>query len=104
MKKILTILLLSVFLLSCEKKSEEKIINKTASSNDKYYSKVNGKSGEELKKTLNKIITENHQKLTYKKAYDALEFTDEDPNNSENIILFYTGRSQPKKLRSQFDY
>jgi serine protease len=104
MKKILSILLLSLFLLSCEKKSEEKVINKIASTNDKYYTKVNGKTGEELKKTLNDIITENHKKLTYKKAYNALEFTDEDPNNPENIILFYTGRSQAKKLRSQFDY
>lgn len=101
MKKILTIFLVSILLLSCEKEIKQK--EKIASTKDKYYSRANGKGGDELKSALNDIITENHKKLTYKKAYDALEFTDEDPENSKNIILFYTGRSQSKKLRSQFN-
>lgn len=103
MKKISIILLLLIFLLGCEKEVEQKKVSKVAITNDKYYSKVNGKDGDELKRILNKIITKNHKKLTYKKAYSALEITDRDPKDPENIILFYTGRSQAKKLRSQFD-
>jgi serine protease len=103
MKKILIILLLSMFWISCEKEEKQKDLTKVISTKDQYYKEADGKGGADLKKALNQIITANHKKLTYKEAYNALEYTDEDPNNHENIILFYTGRSQPKKIRSQFD-
>ena len=97
MKKILIILLLSMFWISCEKEEKQKDLTKVISTKDQYYKEANGKGGADLKKALNQIITANHKKLTYKEVYNALEYTDEDPNNNENIILFYTGRSQPKK-------
>jgi endonuclease I len=60
-----------------------------------YYSPAIGKTGESLKGTLNDIIA-NHTKLSYDEVWDALRYTDEDPNNTNNVILLYTGRSQSK--------
>ncbi len=36
------------------------------------------------------------QKLSYDQVWDALKDTDQDPGNSNNVILLYTGRSQSK--------
>ena len=36
------------------------------------------------------------QKLSYDQVWDALKDTDQDPANSSNVILLYTGRSQSK--------
>ncbi|WP_304518695.1 endonuclease I family protein [Clostridium sp. CM028] len=58
-----------------------------------YYASAIGKTGISLKSTLNDII-DNHTKLSYKQVWDALRNTDEDPNNANNVILLYTGRSQ----------
>lgn len=63
--------------------------------NDVYYKDVKGKSGEELKRTLNQIISKQDN-ISYGEAYSALEQTDQDPNNQGNVILFYTGRSESK--------
>ena len=61
-----------------------------------YYDGTEGLSGESLKFVLNNII-DNHDELSYDDLRDfVLENTDEDPNNSNNLILFYTGRSQNK--------
>lgn len=103
MKKRLGVFLFIIFLLGCSKEEKVTSPKKTVSTTNHYYIRANGKEGDSLKKALNIIISEDHKKLTYKKAYNALEYTDEDPDNTENIILFYTGRSQNKKLRSQFD-
>lgn len=96
------LILSSLLLLSCEKEMGQES-DKVASSKMEYYQDANGKTRDELKTALNKIVTENHYKLTYQKAYNDLEVTDEDPDNSDNIILFYTERSHSKKVRSQFD-
>ncbi|WCM63943.1 endonuclease [Paenibacillus polymyxa] len=60
-----------------------------------YYKNAVGKSGPELKKTLHKIISKQ-TKLGYDDVWEALYDTDQDPNNKNNVILFYTGRSQSK--------
>ena len=59
-----------------------------------YYNGTNGKSGDELKEQLNDIIAD-HEELSYKKCWTALSILDQDPNNSENIIGFYSRFSIP---------
>ncbi|NUT52528.1 MAG: ribonuclease [Saccharothrix sp.] len=64
---------------------------------DTYYRNALGKSGTSLKTALNTIIRTN-TKLSYDQVWEALKVTDQDPNNSANVILLYTGRSQSKTL------
>jgi len=73
---------------------------------DGYYSGTEGKYGEDLKKTLHRIIR-GHTRRTYDAVWNAIEQADEDPQNSNNVILLYTGRSQEKAYRdrgSAWDY
>lgn len=60
-----------------------------------YYQAAAGKTGSDLKLALHNII-KVQTKLTYAQVTEALKKTDEDPNNSNNVILLYTGRSQAK--------
>ncbi len=61
-----------------------------------YYDNAQGLTGEELKNALHNII-DNHTEYSYNNLRDfILKNTDEDPNNSNNVILLYTGRSQAK--------
>ncbi|WP_254871256.1 endonuclease [Bacillus sp. Marseille-Q1617] len=60
-----------------------------------YYRQAEGKTGQELKRTLHDIIDDHHE-LTYSAVWEALRNTDEDPSDSTRVILFYTGRSQSK--------
>lgn len=62
---------------------------------DDYYASAYGKHGNDLKTALNEIV-DDHEALTYKAVWDALKETDEDPDNPDNVILLYTGRSEPK--------
>ena len=63
---------------------------------DGYYDDAEGLSGDELKAALHNII-KGHVEYSYNDLRDfLLRETDEDPNNSNNVILFYTGRSQDK--------
>ncbi|WP_069203032.1 chitobiase/beta-hexosaminidase C-terminal domain-containing protein [Bacillus testis] len=62
---------------------------------DGYYANADGKTGEELKTALHNII-KGHTQLTYDEVKYALRDTDEDPNNPDNVLLLYTGRSQAK--------
>ncbi|MCX4734093.1 endonuclease I family protein [Streptomyces sp. NBC_01363] len=62
---------------------------------DTYYQDALGKTGTQLKSALHAIIS-NQTKLSYSQVWDALKVTDEDPANSSNVILLYTGRSQSK--------
>jgi endonuclease I len=61
-----------------------------------YYNSVNGLSGEELKTALHNII-DDHITFPYTATgtdvWDILKETDRDPDNSLNVILFYTGWS-----------
>ncbi|MEA3504118.1 MAG: endonuclease [Bacteroidota bacterium] len=61
-----------------------------------YYDGTESLTGESLKSALHNII-DDHQEYSYNNLRDfILRETDEDPNNSNNVILLYTGRSQPK--------
>ncbi|QKW06371.1 endonuclease [Streptomyces sp. NA04227] len=62
---------------------------------DTYYEGAIGKTGQELKSALHGIISEQ-SKLSYDQVWDALKATDEDPQNSSNVILLYSGASQSK--------
>ncbi len=62
-----------------------------------YYKNAIGKSGTALRTSLNQIIRTN-TKLNYDQVWDALKLTDQDPNNSANVILLYSGTSRSKSL------
>ena len=66
-----------------------------------YYSNAIGQTGNNLKSALNGIIKTGHTKLSYTPGvWDALGFTDEDPNNSSNVLLIYKGTSINKATRA----
>ncbi|MEV6417073.1 endonuclease [Kribbella sp. NPDC051718] len=60
-----------------------------------YYAAASGKTGAALKSALHTIIS-SQTKLTYDQVWNALKDTDQDPANSNNVILLYSGRSQAK--------
>ncbi|WP_315979785.1 endonuclease [Aliamphritea spongicola] len=67
---------------------------------DTYYSSITNQQGTELKSALNKIIR-GHTRFSYKCTWTILKEADEDPNNSNNVIGFYTQRSIPKVNQDQ---
>ncbi|MEV5520943.1 endonuclease [Streptomyces pseudogriseolus] len=62
---------------------------------DGYYDGAEGKTGDALKSALNSIVSDQ-TKLSYSAVWDALKDTDEDPSNSGNVILLYSGVSRSK--------
>ncbi|WP_424955136.1 endonuclease [Jeotgalibacillus salarius] len=60
-----------------------------------YYADAEGQSGVALKQALHNII-DDHNEISYANAWDALRNTDEDPNNPNNVLLLYTGKSISK--------
>lgn len=60
-----------------------------------YYAGAEGKRGEDLKQALNNII-KGHVQLTYSEVWEALKMADEDPQNHDNVIGFYSKQSLPK--------
>lgn len=60
-----------------------------------YYESASGLTGIDLKKALNNII-DNHKTFSYSAIKDIMKKTDEDPDNSSNVILMYTGLSVSK--------
>lgn len=66
---------------------------------DGYYDGIDGLTGDALKMVLNDIITD-HEEYPYTDTttdvWDMLRAADEDPDNPDNVILFYTGISWPK--------
>ncbi|MBB1322597.1 endonuclease [Shewanella sp. SR43-8] len=64
-----------------------------------YYAAAIGQSGAALKASLNQII-KGHTRFSYSQVWDGLGYADEDPANSNNVILLYTGRSEPKTNRA----
>ena len=68
-----------------------------------YYDAANGLTGTFLHAALHEIIND-HTKFPYSSSntdvWDILKITDEDPSNSSNVILLYTGRSQDKDENS----
>lgn len=87
---------------SCIFTTCEEIVN-VKSRNDyvesTYYAKANAAIGEELaafKQSLHEDIKADHTQLTYNQVWTALINTDQDPDNADNVILLYTGKSIPK--------
>lgn len=70
---------------------------------DGYYNNAAGLNGSELKSALHAIVS-NHIQYPYTSSstdvWDILKASDEDPDNSDNVILLYTGRSQAKTENS----
>ncbi len=62
---------------------------------DTYYRDALGKTGPALKSALHTIIGKQ-TKVSYSQVWDALKTTDQDPANSANVILLYTGASRSK--------
>jgi endonuclease I len=60
-----------------------------------YYANAIGKTGPALKSALHTIIS-SQTKLTYDQVWTALQDTDQDPANPNNVVLLYSGRSQAK--------
>ncbi|SCG68097.1 Endonuclease I [Micromonospora coxensis] len=60
-----------------------------------YYANAMGKTGPALRSSLHSIIR-NQTRLSYDQVWEALRDTDQDPANTNNVILLYTGRSQSK--------
>jgi endonuclease I len=60
-----------------------------------YYNDAEGKTGDALKSALHNII-DGHNAGSYDLLWTILPESDEDPDNSSNFILIYTGRSIPK--------
>ncbi|MER6786524.1 endonuclease I family protein [Streptomyces sp. NPDC000658] len=63
-----------------------------------YYKNAVGKTGSSLKSSLHTIISANVSKISYSAVWNALKVTDQDPNNSSNVILMYSGVSRSKSL------
>ncbi|MFI7384645.1 endonuclease I family protein [Streptomyces sp. NPDC049813] len=62
-----------------------------------YYKNAVGKTGASLKSSLHTIIS-SQTKISYSAVWNALMATDQDPNNSNNVILLYSGVSRAKSL------
>ncbi|MDK1347799.1 endonuclease [Streptomyces sp. 378] len=62
-----------------------------------YYKNAVGKTGTGLKSSLHTIIS-SQTKISYSAVWNALKVTDQDPNNSNNVILLYSGISRSKSL------
>ncbi len=84
--KLILFLLLCTFVLHAQSTTE-------------YYRNAEGKTGANLKSALHDIISANQKVLSYDEVWTALMKTDEDPNNSNNVILLYTGWSYPKNQK-----
>ncbi|MDA7946088.1 MAG: endonuclease [Hyphomicrobiaceae bacterium] len=67
---------------------------------DDRYAGLAGLDGEDLRDALYELVT-GHIQFTYSQVWDALMYTDEDPNNANNVILLYTQRSQDKSRRDR---
>ncbi len=68
----------------------------TGGPTDTYYRSALGKTGNSLRTALHQITSTGVTTLTYAQVWDALKVTDQDPNNSANVILLYSGTSRSK--------
>ena len=63
-------------------------------SDGEFYASVTGMKSTTLLNELADIMYEQHNKYTsYEQIKDITQYTDTDPNNSDNVILFYKGTS-----------
>ena len=63
-----------------------------------YYAAAAGRSGAALKSALHTIISTGTTRLSYDAVWNALMVTDQDPSNSSNVRLLYSGLSRSKSL------
>ena len=69
--------------------------NPTPTDPGDYYADASGLSGAALESALHDIIS-TQTKISYDAVWDALKVTDQDPGNSANVLLFYSGQSRSK--------
>ncbi|MBW6436833.1 endonuclease [Actinoplanes hulinensis] len=69
-----------------------------SSTTDTYYAAALGKSGSSLKSALHTIVSTGVTTISYDAVWNALKVTDQDPANSANVILLYSGISRSKTL------
>lgn len=62
-----------------------------------YYKNAVGKTGTSLKSSLHTIIS-SQSKISYDAVWNALKVADQDPGNTNNVILLYSGTSRSKSL------
>lgn len=84
------------FTITLLEHEEEKVFY----SDNAYYNKANGYTGEKLKSALRTIISVTKKTETYGELRTDLAKTDADPNNPSNIMLIYTGLSVSSKWDS----
>lgn len=85
----------SAFALSSGGPTEPPPAGGTSPWDSTYYAPAIGKTGSALRASLHDII-DDQTKLSYDAVWTALKDTDQDPNNTANVIELYTGRSIAK--------
>ena len=60
-----------------------------------YYDGTAGLTGGQLEARLHEIIS-NNRVLSYDQVWDGIKDVDEDPRNTNNVVLLYKGTSSPK--------
>ena len=73
-----------------------KVADRNAYVEATYYIESNAADATALRAAITADISANHKQLTYAEVWTALTNTDEDPDNADNIILLYSGRSIAK--------
>ncbi|MBX7246339.1 MAG: endonuclease [Candidatus Sumerlaeaceae bacterium] len=61
-----------------------------------YYATADGTNGTTLRDSLTTIVTTGDSAVLYGNTEAAVDYTDQDPGNSSNIILMYSGASRAK--------
>lgn len=61
-----------------------------------YYADALAAEDTQLRDAINTIISTNHIKLSYSEVWSVLTYSDQDPDNTDNVILLYKGNSIPK--------
>ncbi|BBH69823.1 hypothetical protein ACTI_65080 [Actinoplanes sp. OR16] len=84
--------------MSSSSSSSPTVTPTATASTDGYYAAASGKSGSSLKTALHGIISSNVTTISYDAVWNALKVTDQDPANSSNVILLYSGTSRSKTL------
>ncbi|RZT97439.1 endonuclease I [Ancylomarina subtilis] len=104
MRRILLILLIASFAFSCSDSDNKPSEFETAYNG--YYKSISGYDQANLKTVLHNLI-KGHTQIEYTDnssdmdVWRALEQTDEDPNNPDNVILLYLGTSIPKANKAK---
>lgn len=87
----------------------DKVADASTFSDSEYYAPVitevnAGSDGSFIKTAITDVISENINYLSYTQAWTVLTESDQDPENSDNIILIYSGKSIPKSENASGDF